>query len=61
MDCPNNNEALVIYHDSFDKVRVDEVRWEWDMAKVGFNCRIRVHADPTMNGKLNVKILDTGE
>lgn len=52
---------MVIYHDSFDKERVDEVTWDWDMQKVGFNCRIQVHADPALNGKLNVKILDMGD
>ena len=54
VNCPRNNEAMVIYHDSFQKERVDEIRWEWDPRKVAFNCRVTVHADPSLNGKLNV-------
>lgn len=60
-DCPRNNEPLVIYHDEFNKERFDEIKWGWDPQKIGFNCRVRIHADPKLNGKLNVKLFDTAD
>ena len=55
-DCPGNNEPMVIYHDAFNKERIDEISWQWDLEKIGFNCRVRIHADPALNGKLHVQL-----
>ena len=59
--CPRNNEPLVIYHSDFNQDRIDEINWEWDYNKIGFNCRVQIHADRKLNGKLNVKILDQAD
>ena len=59
-DCPRGDEPLVIYHDKFNDVQYHEITWAFSL-KMSMNCRIRVHADPSLNGKLNVKIVEQAD
>ena len=38
--CPKNNEPLVVYHSELNKERIDEITWDWNYDKIGFNCRV---------------------
>lgn len=59
-NCPNGNKPLVIYHEDFDKQRIDTWKWDFDAMTYGYNCKVKIHAAPYLNGKLNVELVSTG-
>ena len=59
-DCPNGNNAIVHKHRRFGD-RVEHKRdWSWDWSLDGYYCRMIIEADITLNGKIELEIVDNG-
>ena len=59
--CPWDNTPWVINHDKFYDYKEEDRGWPFDPFAYGFNCRIMIKADSSLNGKLNLEIKSTGD
>ena len=59
-DCPGGNSAIRYKHESWGNTAYHRKTWNWDWSLDGYHCRMLIEADPGMNGKLHLEVLDTG-
>ena len=61
-NCPNGNNAVDYVHRKMHERKYHQVSWSFKLLNsIGFNCRMRIEADPKLNGKLLIEIIETGK